>query len=64
MIDPDDFESLAADLARLNSLDPETAYAAALKLGDRRLLDEQDRATVTLDDGRELQLVLPEGDEE
>ena len=60
MIDPEQFDNLAADIARLNHLDADTAGEALSLIGDTPVLDADGKAVVTLKDGRELRIVMPE----
>ncbi len=60
MITEADFNALAADVARLNDLPLETAKSYLARVADARAEDEQGRAVVFDDRGRELvRLILP-----
>lgn len=60
VIDPDQFDNLAREIARLNHLDEETAMTVLSFIGDTPNLDENDKAIVKLADGRELRIQMPE----
>ncbi len=61
MISPDDFDALAADLAKLNDLDPETASALLGQIGDTPELAEDGRVAIVWK-GTEYLLTWPDED--
>lgn len=61
MISPDEFDALAADLAKLNGLDLETASALLGQIGDTPELAEDGRVVITWK-GTEYQLTWPNED--
>lgn len=63
MIAPDDFDSLIADVARLNGLDDETAGLVVVAVGDTPIMDKKSGKIVAkLEDGRELLIEWPDED--
>lgn len=63
MISPDDFDSLASAVAKLNDLDDVTAGLVVAAVGDTPMIDpETDKIVAALPDGRELLINWPEDD--
>lgn len=61
MISPEDFASLARQLAKLNDLDVKTASALLAQIGDTPELSEDGRVVIVWE-GAEYQLAWPEDD--
>lgn len=65
MIDPNAFDDLIAEVARLNGLDLDTAGDAVAITGDRLEIDEETGlVSVQMDDGRTLLLKWPKDEDD
>lgn len=61
MIEPDAFDDLIAEVARLNKLDTKTAGEVVVAVGDVQMLDrETGKVVAELEDGRRLLIDWPE----
>lgn len=61
MIEPDAFDDLVAEVAKLNDLDAETAGEVVVAVGDVQVIDrESGKIVAELEDGRRLLIDWPE----